>query len=104
MKRDRIKVYSLESVQDAGGGFNPDQRVLYWETAATVKAAKVKRDLQSYQTDLEIPMEFKVMFRRDKNVTKNMIISYEDQDYTIHSIVNVDQDSKDLLLTGITRA
>lgn len=98
-----IKITTIAIVNDQGGGVLPGVKTTYWETWADVSAIKNKRDAQSYQTDLEEPIEFKLRYRSDKHVTKNMMVEYKGNEYTIQSIVNTEERNYELVIVGLTR-
>lgn len=102
-KRERVEILVTQTVKDPGGGTIPGAQVVYWDTYAQVTTIKNQRNAQAYQADLEEPKEFRIRYRPDKNVTKNMLIKHNDMMYTIQSNIDVNQRKRELVIIGMTR-
>lgn len=103
-KRDQIVITSItEPIKDPGGGVLPGVSFSYWETFAEVTTIKNARNAQAYQTDLEEPKEFRIRYRADKAVTKNMLIEHAGRTYVIQSNIDTDVRKRELILIGLTR-
>lgn len=103
-KRERIRITTVtDPVEDAGGGILPGIPSVYWETFAEVTTIKNARNAQAYQMDLEEPKEFRVRYRADKSVTKNMLIEHDGLTYIIQSNIDTDVRKRELILIGLTR-
>ena len=103
-KRERITITSItEPIQDQGGGVLSGVPYSYWETFAEVTTIKNARNAQAYQSDLEEPKEFRIRYRADKNVTKNMLIEHAGLTYVIQSNIDTDVRKRELILIGLTR-
>lgn len=103
-KRDRIRITTVtDPVEDPGGGILPGVTETYWETFAEVTTIKNARNAQSYQTDLEEPKEFRIRYRADKAVNKNMRIEHLGLTYVIQSNIDIDVRKRELILIGLTR-
>jgi SPP1 family predicted phage head-tail adaptor len=102
-KRERVEFMVTQTLRDPGGGTLPSNQVVYWDTYAQVTTIKNQRNAQAYQADLEEPKEFRIRYRPDKNVTKNMLIKHNDLMYTIQSNIDVNQRKRELVIIGMTR-
>lgn len=101
--RERINITVTVSVRDPGGGMKPGAKTSYWETWAAVTTIKNTRNAEAYQTDLEEPKEFKIRYRPDKKVTKNMLVEYNGEDYTIQSLVDTNERKREQIIIGLKR-
>jgi SPP1 family predicted phage head-tail adaptor len=70
--------------------------VSYWATRATVKPLSESRGLEAYQVILRAGFEFSMRYRSDKTVTKGMKLVYSGKTLVIHSIVNVNEQNKEV--------
>lgn len=88
-------------VVDDGGGIIPGAETVFWITNAEIGKVKTlnnRRDQEAYETDLMELMQFKLRFRPDKVVTKNMQIQYGGQRFTIQNIEDVKELRKEILI------
>ena len=117
--RERIKIITLNTVKDTGGGylgtgedqftenfeedFGTGEEQIYWETNAEVSDVKDKYKVESFEIGIEESCVFTLRDRSDKTVTKLMQVIYKNRRYTIHGIDPVGYRGKELRLTCKSR-
>jgi len=95
-----IELFTYTQTTSASG-FVESTPVSYWITRAEVEPLKSSRGQEAYQTILQSGYVFKMRYRADKAVSKDMTLRYNGQDLTIHSIENVQEEGRFLKVTGL---
>lgn len=97
--RHRIYFYlTVQTPVESGGTEATEQ--LYWTTNAAIKPMKQSRQNDAAQSMLTNDWQFVVRYRRDKMPTKNMVIYYLNNKYTVNSVQQYEEDRQMLLITG----
>lgn len=97
--RHRVFFYNTVQTPMPSGGTEANE-VLYWETNAKITPAKQSRSFDGALTKLTNDWQFVVRYRRDKMLTKNMVIYYLNNKYTVNSVQQYEEDRQMLLITG----
>lgn len=100
-KRHRFTVWENKSITLPGGGMSEPQEVIYWDTWGEITPIKAKRTLEAYQEELRGGFEIRCRFRPDKAVRKDMTVKYKGKDMVVHSVVNEDELSKELVIIAM---
>ena len=78
----RIEIYSIASTDDGHGGSIPEREV-YWETNAEVDQKSVRRQDEGSNIHFDPIWKFKIRYRNDKNVVKDMLIKWRDSWFVV---------------------
>lgn len=84
------------TITTSASGNRSATRASYWSTRAKVKPLTERRGLEAHQTVLKAGFEFSMRYRSDKTVTMSMELDYSGQTLIIHSIINVNEQNKEL--------
>ena len=69
----RVTIYSSNVIILASGGVDPNNAP-YWSTVAEVRQLRSSRNAQANQEVLKQVFQFKIRYRRDKNIANNMML------------------------------
>ena len=91
----KITIYSIVNTEDSAG-FKKRTESIVLKTYANVKTTK-GYTLIINDTDFEKAYtNFTIRYPKDKTITRDMLIKYNDKDYTIEYLNNIDEENIEL--------
>lgn len=101
-KRQRITFQVNTPLADGAGGWI-ENWATYYSTWADVRYLSASRKLEENQVALDAVAEITVRWRSDKTITKSLRIIYRGRTLMIHSIINIDERKREIVLMAVEK-